>query len=138
MRKTTKFTWNETAQNAFEELKKQFLEQPVLQMVDQDKPFEIECDASLFATGAVLLQRDTNGDKHPVAYYSKALNPAERNYHTLDREFLSIIRALKEWRHYLEGSKHHLIIWSDHENLTRWREPQQLNRRQARWMLYMT
>ena len=107
-------------------------------MVDENQPFEIECDASLFATGAVLLQRDTNGDKHPVAYYSKALNPAERNYHMSDREFLAIINALKEWRHYLEGSPHPVIIWSDHENLTRWREPQQLNRRQARWMLYMT
>lgn len=55
-----------------------------------------------------------------------------------DQEFLSIIRALKEWRHYLEGSSHPVIIWSDHKNLTRWKEPQQLNRCQARWMLYMT
>ncbi|KAJ3551387.1 hypothetical protein NP233_g13090 [Leucocoprinus birnbaumii] len=107
-------------------------------MVDQSKAFEIECDASAFATGAVLLQRDTNGDKHPVAYYSKALNPAERNYHVSDQEFLAIVRALKEWRHYLEGSPHAITIWSDHENLTRWREPQQLNRCQARWMLYLT
>jgi hypothetical protein len=66
-------------------------------MVDQEKPFKLECNASAFATRAVLIQRDTNGDKHPVAYYSKALNPAKRNYHVLDQEFLSIIRALKEW-----------------------------------------
>jgi len=138
LRKTTNFKWTEEAQKAFKELRKQFLQQPVLQMVDQDKPFELECDASAFATGAVLLQRDSNGDKHPVAYFSKALNPAERNYHVSDQELLAIIRALKEWRHYLEGCPHPLIIWSDHENLTRWREPQQLNRRQARWMLYMT
>ncbi|KAF7762626.1 hypothetical protein Agabi119p4_9219 [Agaricus bisporus var. burnettii] len=138
MRKTKKFEWNPNAQTAFETLKQQFLKRPVLQMVDQTKPFEIECDASAFATGAVLLQRDTNGDKHPVAYYSKSLNPAERNYHVSDQEFLSIIRALKEWRHYVEGSPEPLLIWSDHENLTRWKEPQQLNRRQARWMLYMT
>src|SRR6201994_4573026 len=138
MRKSTKFEWNEEAQKAFLLLKEQFLKQPILLMVDENQPFELECDASLFATGAVLLQRDTNGDKHPVAYYSKALNPAERNYHTSDREFISIINTLKEWRHYLEGSPHPLIIWSDHKNLTRWREPQQLNRRQARWMLYLT
>jgi hypothetical protein len=66
-------------------------------MVNQDEPFEIECNTSAFATGAVLLQRDTNGDKHPVAYYLKALNPAECNYHVSDQEFLAIIRALKEW-----------------------------------------
>ena len=128
-RKTTAFEWNDEAQEAFELLKEEFSRKPVLQMVDETKPFEIECDASIFATGAVLLQRDSNGDKHPVAYYCKALNPAERNYHTSDREFLAIINALKEWRHYLEGSSHPLVIWSDHENLTRWREPQQLNRR---------
>jgi hypothetical protein len=46
-------------------------------MVDQEKPFELECNTSAFATGAVLIQRDTNRDKHPVAYYSKALNPAK-------------------------------------------------------------
>ena len=100
-------------------------------MVDQDKPFEIEVEASAFATGAVLIQRDSNGDKHPTAYYSKSLNPTEQNYHVSDQEFLAIIRALKEWRHYLEGSPHSITIWSDHENLTRWREPQQLNRQQA-------
>jgi len=127
MRKKIKFEWNPEAQTAFEKLKEQFLERPILQMVDQDKPFEIEVDASAFATGAVLIQRDSNEDKHPTAYYSKSLNPAERNYHVSDQEFLAIIRALKEWRHYLEGSPHSITIWSDHENLTRWREPQQLN-----------
>jgi hypothetical protein len=127
MWKTTKFKWNNKAQLAFEKLKQQFLEQPILQMVDQEKPFELECDTSAFATGAVLIQRDTNGDKHPVAYYSKALNPAKQNYHVSDQEFLSIIRALKEWQHYLEGSSQPILIWSDHKNLTRWREPQQLN-----------
>lgn len=71
LRKTTNFKWNEEAQKAFEILKQQFLKKPTLQMADQEKLFEIECDASAFATGAVLLQRDSNGDKHPVAYYSK-------------------------------------------------------------------
>src|SRR5215472_9575463 len=79
MKKRIKLEWNPEAQEAFERLKAQFLQKPILLMVDQSKPFEIECNASAFATGAVLLQRDTNGDKHPVAYYSKALNPAERN-----------------------------------------------------------
>src|SRR2546426_8564676 len=93
--------------------------------------------ASAFACGAVLLQRDTNGDKHPVSYFSQAHSTAERNYAIPDLEFMAIIKALKEWHHHLEGSQHQIIIWSDHENLTRWREPQQLNRRQARWMLYL-
>jgi hypothetical protein len=48
MQKTTKFEWNNEAQLAFEKLKQQFLERPILQMVDQEKPFELECDASAF------------------------------------------------------------------------------------------
>jgi hypothetical protein len=75
--KITTFQWNTEAQKSFEALKRQFLDCPILQLVDQSKPFELECDSSAFATGAVLLQRDTNGDKHPVAYYSKALSSAE-------------------------------------------------------------
>ena len=125
--KTTNFEWNPKAEQSFQTLKHAFLERPILKMVDQSEPFELECDASMYALGAVLLQRDTNGDKHPVAYFSKALTPAQQNYHCSDQEFLAIIKAFKEWRHYLEGSPHPIVIWSDHENLTRWREPQQLN-----------
>jgi hypothetical protein len=66
-------------------------------MVDKNKPFEIECDASMFACGAVLLQRDTNRDKHPVSYFSQAHLPTEHNYVIPDQEFLAIIKALKEW-----------------------------------------
>src|SRR2546421_12910054 len=106
-------------------------------MVDETKPFELECEASAFACVAVLLQRDTNRDKHPVSYFSKAHSAAECNYAIPDLEFMAIIKALKEWCHHLEGSQHQIIIWSDHENLTRWRELQQLNCQQARWMLYL-
>jgi len=110
---------------AFEKLKEQFLERPILQMVDQDKPFEIEVDASAFATGAVLIQRDSNGDKHPQLTTLNLLTPPNELSRFRPR-FLAIIRALKEWRHYLEGSPHSITIWSDHENLTRWREPNNL------------
>ena len=70
---------------------------PVLLVPDYGKAFEIEADTSLFAMGAVLLQRNINVDQHPVAYYSKALTTPEQNYQTYDCEFLSIIRALREW-----------------------------------------
>ena len=137
LRKTKNFQWTEEAQKSFEELKEAFTKTPVLQMIDDTKPFEIQCDASAYTTGAVLLQEDTNGNKHPVAYHSRALNPAEWNYHTSDREFLAIIRALTEWRQYLEGTEYPVVIWSDHENLTRFKQPQHLNRRQARWTLFL-
>jgi RNase H-like domain found in reverse transcriptase len=60
---------------------------------------------------------DTNGDRHPCAYLSKSLTKEQRNYDTGDRELLAIVRALKEWRHYIQGSGHTTIFLSDHDNL---------------------
>jgi hypothetical protein len=69
---------------------------------------------------------------HPVAFLSKALNPVERNYKIHDTEMLAIIRGLEEWRHYLEGARHPVEIWTDHKNLKYFHVAQKLNRCQAR------
>ena len=90
------------------------------------------------ATGAVLTQLDSNGDQHPVAFMSKTFTDTERKYEIYDRELLGIIRALKEWRHYIQGSGHTTVIFSDHKNLTYFRTAQKLNNRQARWSLYLS
>ena len=97
-------------------------------MPDQSKPFQIEADASKFATGAVFTQTDLNGDHHPVAFISKTLSPTERNYKIYDQELLSIIRALEEWQHYIQGSKFITKVLSNHKNLTYFRKAQKLNR----------
>ncbi|CAA7268818.1 unnamed protein product [Cyclocybe aegerita] len=138
MRKDVKFEWNSEAQQAFEELKRRFTEEPILLIPDSTKPFAIESDASKYASGAVLLQDDPDGRKHPVAFLSKSFSATERNYEIYDRELLAIIRALEEWRHYIQGSSHTTTIYSDHKNLTYWRQPQNLNRRQARWHLQLS
>jgi hypothetical protein len=104
-------------------------------MPDPARPFQIEADASKYASGAVLTQEDLNGERHPVAYLSKSFNQAERNYQVYDRELLVIVRALQEWRHYIQGSPHKTLVLSDHRNLTYFRKPQKLNRRQARWTI---
>ena len=91
LKKDIKFNWTQECQNSFETLKKRFTEEPVLMMPDQSRPFQIEADASKYATGAVLTQTDSNGDRHPVAFISKTLSPTERNYEIYDRELLSII-----------------------------------------------
>ena len=87
-------------------------------MLDQTPPFQIECDASKYTLGAVLTQQDNNGDRHPVAFLSKTFNKTEQNYKIYDRELLAIIWALEEWRHYIQGSGHTTVIYSDHQNLT--------------------
>jgi hypothetical protein len=138
LQKDQPFIWDRSAQKAFDEMKKRFTEEPVLIMPDQTKPFQIECDASKYASGAVLTQLDINGDRHPCAFISRTFSPTERNYEIYDRELLSVIRALQEWRHYIQGSPHETIIYSDHKNLTYFRSAQKLNRRQARWSLLLS
>jgi hypothetical protein len=89
--------------------------------------------------GAVLSQQNVNDNAwHPVAFLSKVLNPVERNYEIHDTKMLAIIRGLEEWRNYLEGAKHPVEIWTDHKNLEYFRVAQKLNRRQARWSLYLS
>ena len=92
--------------------------------------------SSDFATGAVLSQQSTTDGKwHPVAFYSKSLSSVERNYEIHDKEMLAIIRALEEWRHFLEGATHPVEIWTDHKNLEYFMTAKKLNRCQACWSL---
>ena len=100
-------------------------------MPDQTKPFQIECDTSKYTSGAVLTQNDGNGNRHPCAFISKTFSETERNYEIYDCELLAIIRALEEWRHYIQGSPHTTLILSDHKNSTYYREARKLNQRQA-------
>jgi hypothetical protein len=137
-KKDQKFEWTNECQQAFDQLKKRLTEEPVLMIPDQTRPFQIETDASKYATGAVLTQIDANGNQHPISFISKTLSPAEQNYEIYDRELLAIIWALEEWRHYIQGSLHTTIILSDHKNLTYHREAKNLNRRQACWSLYLS
>jgi RNase H-like domain found in reverse transcriptase len=72
-----KFEWNPECQEAFKTLKGRFLQEPILMMPDHFKPFQIELDASKYASGAVLTQTDINGDRHPVAFLSKTVTDTE-------------------------------------------------------------
>ena len=90
-KKDQPFNWTTECQKAFEELKKRFTEEPVLMMPDQTKPFQIECDASKYTSGAVLTQIDGNGNRHPCTFISKTFSETERNYEIYDRELLAII-----------------------------------------------
>jgi hypothetical protein len=66
------------------------------------------------------------------------LNPVEHNYEIHDTEMLAIIQGLEEWRHYLEGARHPIKIWTDHKNLEYFQVAHKLNRRQACWSLYLS
>jgi len=130
--------WSGKEQAAFENLKAAVTTAPVLASPQESDPFRIEADGLDFATGAVLSQQSTTDGKwHPIAFYSKSLSSVERNYKIYDKEMLAIIRALEEWRHFLEGATHPVEIWTDHKNLEYFMTAKKLNHRQARWSLHL-
>jgi hypothetical protein len=137
--KDIRFIWGLPQEDSFTKLKELVTSSPILVLPNDDLPFRLEADGSGIATGAVLSQQSRD-DKawHPVAFLSKALNPVEQNYEIHDTEMLAIIRGLEEWRHYLEGARHPIEIWTDHKNLEYFHVAQKLNRRQGRWSLYLS
>ena len=134
-KKNLAWNWSPSCQSSFNSLKCLFLSKPVLHLPDLSAPFAIATDASKYASGAILLQTDSNGDWHPCSYLSQSFSPAEWNYDIYDRELLAVIRALKSWHHYLHGSPFPAQVFTDHKNLTYFHQPQALIRRQARWLI---
>jgi len=133
------FQWTPEAQNAFDKLKTLFSRAPVLIQPDPTKQFILEVDASDSGVGAVLSQRlDTDQRVHPCAFFSRRLSPAEQNYDVGDRELLAIKLALEEWRHWLEGAEHPVLVWTDHKNLAYIQSTKQANPRQSRWSLFFS
>ena len=111
----------------------------VLRIPNNEDLFKLSTNASDFATGAVLSQKDMQTNLwHPVAFFSKLLDVHERNYKIYDKELLAVIQGLEEYRHHLEGHPYKVEIWLDHQNLIFFRTAQKLIRRQARWALFMT
>jgi len=121
----------------FYDLQSMLTSAPVLILPDYDKPFTLITDASDYATGSILEQEDAFGRSHPVAYFSKSLQPAERNYKIHDKELLAIIHSLKHFCHYLQGNKHRTKIFSDHMNLQYFTTKQSLTCRQSQWSLFL-
>ena len=130
-RKDTGFKWDLDQKRAFERLKAACCEAPTLVMFDSTKPIQVETDASDLAIGACLTQ-ESDGTRHPIAYFSRKMTPAEQNYEIYDKELLAIVAALRHWRVYCEGATE-LKIYSDHKNLTYFTTTKELTRRQARW-----
>jgi hypothetical protein len=108
------WVWTESEGAAFQAIKDVVTREPVLILPDESRPYRLEADSSNFASGAVLSQVGSDEKWHPVVFYSKSLSPVQCNY---EIQMLAIIRALEEWRHFLEGSQHPVEIWTDHKNL---------------------
>ena len=111
---------------------------PVLMASDLDKEFRVEADALNYTIGGVLSIRYSDGLQRPVAFISKSLSDTKRNYKIYDKEMLVIVRYLEVQRHFLEGITTKFEIWTDHKNLEYFMKVQKLNRRQVRWVLYLS
>ena len=130
--------WTKNKQHAFELLKLQVSQAPILVHTDPEKQFQMETDASNYAYGAVLSQKQANNRHHPIGFMSKSMNPAEHNYSIPDKEALAIVKGLQNWRHWLKCTKLPIQILMDHKNLEYFVKPQVLNRWQMRWLELLT
>lgn len=136
VRKDIIFNWNEECQVAFEELKKSLTSQPVLRQPDLEKEFLLYTDASNYAIGAVLSQKDEENREYVISYASRLLKGAEVHYGISEKEALGIVWSVKYFRHYLYG-KHFKII-TDHSALKYIMNIQDANGKLARWAIYLS
>ncbi|KAL0289535.1 UNVERIFIED_CONTAM: Retrovirus-related Pol polyprotein from transposon.6 [Sesamum radiatum] len=114
LQKDETFDFDEACKLAFNKLKDSLTSAPIIQPPNWELPFEIMCDASNHAVGAVLGQR-VGRDPHVIYYVSRMLDSAQSNYTTTEKELLAIVFALEKFRPYLLGTK--VIVYSDHAAL---------------------
>lgn len=124
-------TTTPSIQKAFAAIKDALIKAAHLALPDFKEPFQVITDASNHCLGAILLQHG-----RPLAYESRKLNDAERNYSTHERELLAVVHALKIWRCYLEGSE--FCVMSDHCPLRWFMTQPNLSPRQVRWQEYLS
>ena len=132
------FKWEEEQQQAFETIRDKILSHQVLITFDPNKPVELETDASDYAMGAQIGQRDEHGKVRPIAFFSKKLHGAELNYPIYDKEFLAIIQAIKEFKHYMLGTKFPVKVYTDHQNIAYFATTHELSKRQVRYAEFLS
>jgi hypothetical protein len=115
LKKDTPYRWTKDQQEAFKKLKRCLTTLPILAYPDFEKPFIVFTDASTFALGAILSQKDEQNKERVIAYTSRSLNKHERNYSITELECLAVVWAIKYFHHYLHG--HKFTVITDHAAL---------------------
>ncbi|XP_043466332.1 uncharacterized protein K02A2.6-like [Leptopilina heterotoma] len=115
LRDNTEFKWTEKCENAFIKTRKEITSKKVLVHFDRTKPINMYCDASQFGIAAVLTHVFFGGTERPIAFASRVLQPAEKNYAVIQKEALAIYFGAKKFYQYLIGNKFNLF--SDHKPL---------------------
>ena len=128
------YNWNECCTEAFQELKRRLTNPPILAFPRFDCKFLLATDASDSAIGAVLSQVQEGAEK-VIAYWSRQLTKAERNYSTIEREALAIVKAVKEFYPYLYG--HEFVLLTDHQPLVHLNNLRDVGGRISRWTMFL-
>ena len=126
-KKNSPFAWTPECQTALDTLISAVTEGPTLAQPNMGRPFFLQVDASAYATGAILSQKDDRGKHRPVRFLSTPFNEAECNYDIHDWELLGVFRGLTHWRHLLLSSPHVTTVLMDHKNLEYYKEPHHIN-----------
>ncbi|GJX15334.1 reverse transcriptase domain-containing protein [Tanacetum coccineum] len=134
LEKDTPFEFDDECQKAFELLKEKLTCAPVIVSPNWNLPFELMCDASDFAVGAVLGQKDGK-NFHPIYFASKTLNPAQQKYTVTKKELMAVVFAFDKFRSYLILSK--TIVHTDHSALKHLFKKQDAKPRLIRWILLL-
>ena len=134
LEKDARFVWEKEFQESFEKLKSHLTTAPIVRAPNWQLPFEVMCDASDLAIGAVLGQRE-DGKPQVVYYASKTLNEAQRNYTTTEKELFVVVYALDKFRAYLVGAD--IVIFTDHSTLKYLLTKQNAKARLIRWVLLL-
>ena len=134
IKKGAKFEWLDKHTEAVNKIKEMLLSPPVLAHPNFEKSFIVETDASQHGMGAVLIQVGEDELEHPVMYYSKKFNKAEKNYIVSEQEALGVVYALRKWRGFVCNGKK-IIVRTDHAPLKVFgRDKGVLSQRLSRWL----
>jgi hypothetical protein len=126
-KKTQAFLWTQDYTNTLNKLIDIILDNPSVLQPDLTKPFFLQVDASVFATGAILTQKDDRGKHLAIGFHSQTFNEAECNYNIHDRELLAVYRGLTHYRHLLLSSPFQTTVLTDHKNLEYYCHPQHID-----------
>ncbi|CAN6554993.1 unnamed protein product [Malus baccata var. baccata] len=134
LQKEVAFEFTKECTASFNQLKELLTTAPIIVPPDWSLPFELMCDASNYALGAVLGQRKDK-KPHVIYYASRTLNDAQLNYSTTEKELLAVVFALDKFRSYLIGTK--IIVFTDHAALKYLLTKKEAKPRLIRWMLLL-
>ena len=134
LEKDAKFDFDELCKAVFDEIKFGLVTTPIMVTLDWNKEFEIMCDTSDYAMGAVLGQRTEKIFK-AIYYANKTFNEAQENYSTIEREMLAMVFACEKFRPYILGS--HVIIHTDHVAIRYLMAKKDAKPRLIRWVLLL-